>query len=71
MKAIAYRTPGPIDREDALENITLEIPKPESRDLLDVKHLTPQGSNTILVIDGAGGVGSIPPRPKLLTKSML
>ncbi len=34
MKAVAYRTPGPIDRENALQEITLEIPKAEGRDLL-------------------------------------
>jgi NADPH2:quinone reductase len=34
MKAVAYRTPGPIDREDALQDITLERPQAEGRDLL-------------------------------------
>ena len=34
MKAVAYRTPGPIDREGALQDITLETPKAEGRDLL-------------------------------------
>ena len=34
MKAVAYRTPGPIDREDALQDITLETPKAKGRDLL-------------------------------------
>lgn len=34
MKAVAYQTPGPIDREDALQDITLEMPKVEGRDLL-------------------------------------
>ncbi len=34
MKAVAYNTPGPIDREDALQDITLDIPKAEGRDLL-------------------------------------
>ena len=34
MKAVAYRTPGPIDREDALQDITLETPTGEGRDLL-------------------------------------
>ncbi len=34
MKAVAYRTPGPIDREDALLDITLETPKAAGRDLL-------------------------------------
>ena len=34
MKAVAYSTPGPIDREDALQDISLETPKAEGRDLL-------------------------------------
>ncbi|MEM7799287.1 MAG: alcohol dehydrogenase catalytic domain-containing protein, partial [Chloroflexota bacterium] len=34
MKAVAYKTPGPIDREDALQDITLEKPSPSGRDLL-------------------------------------
>ncbi len=34
MRAVAYRTPGAIDREDALQDITLETPKAEGRDLL-------------------------------------
>lgn len=34
MKAVAYRTPGPNDREDALQDITLEKPKAGGRDLL-------------------------------------
>lgn len=34
MKAIAYNTPGPIDREDALQDITLDKPTPGDRDLL-------------------------------------
>jgi zinc-binding alcohol dehydrogenase family protein len=34
MKAVAYRTPGPIDRPDALQDITLETPRAEGRDLL-------------------------------------
>ncbi len=34
MKAVAYKTPGPIDRKDALQDITLETPKAEGRDLL-------------------------------------
>ena len=34
MKAVAYRTPGPINRDDALQDITLETPKAEGRDLL-------------------------------------
>jgi NADPH:quinone reductase len=34
MKAVGYKIPGSIDREDALEDIILERPKPQSRDLL-------------------------------------
>lgn len=34
MKAVAYKTPGPIDREDSLQDITLETPKAEGRNLL-------------------------------------
>lgn len=34
MKAVAYKTPGLIDRQDALQDITLETPKAEGRDLL-------------------------------------
>ena len=33
LKAVAYRTPGPINREDALQDITLETPKAEGGDL--------------------------------------
>jgi zinc-binding alcohol dehydrogenase family protein len=34
VKAVAYRTAGPIDRADALEDVTLEVPNAEGRDLL-------------------------------------
>jgi zinc-binding alcohol dehydrogenase family protein len=34
MKAVAYTTPGPIDREDALIDITVDIPQATGRDLL-------------------------------------
>ncbi|MFT5241689.1 MAG: NADPH2:quinone reductase [Kiritimatiellia bacterium] len=34
MKAVAYRIPGPIERDDALQDITLDTPKAEGRDLL-------------------------------------
>lgn len=34
MKAVAYQTPGPIDRADALQDITLDILQAEGRDLL-------------------------------------
>ncbi|MBK1829026.1 zinc-binding alcohol dehydrogenase family protein [Haloferula rosea] len=34
MKAVAFKSPGPIDRSDSLEDITLEKPAAEGRDLL-------------------------------------
>jgi NADPH2:quinone reductase len=34
MKAVAYKTPGPIERVDALQDITLDLPRAEGRDLL-------------------------------------
>ncbi len=34
MKAVGYRTPGPIDRDDALEDLDLEPPEAVGRDLL-------------------------------------
>ncbi|MBK1833146.1 zinc-binding alcohol dehydrogenase family protein [Roseibacillus ishigakijimensis] len=34
MKAVAYQNPGPIDREDALQDVTLEKPVVTGRDLL-------------------------------------
>lgn len=34
MKAVGYKEPGPIDRADALEDITLEMPEANRRDLL-------------------------------------
>jgi len=34
MKAVAYKTPGPIDRDDALQDITLEKPIASGRDVL-------------------------------------
>jgi zinc-binding alcohol dehydrogenase family protein len=76
MKAVAYRTPGPIDREDALQNITLETPKAEGRDLLvniiavsvnpvDTKlrkSKPPQGNEwRILGFDAAGVVEAVGP----------
>lgn len=38
MKAVAYRTPGPIEREDALQDITLPQPQATGRDLLVKVH---------------------------------
>lgn len=34
MRAVAYQTPGPIEREGSLQDITLQDPKAEGRDLL-------------------------------------
>ena len=34
MKAVAYKSTGAIDREDALQDITLEMPTADGRDLL-------------------------------------
>ena len=34
MKAVAYKTPGPIDREDALQDVILDKPQATGRDLL-------------------------------------
>ncbi|NMM46660.1 zinc-binding alcohol dehydrogenase family protein [Rhodospirillaceae bacterium KN72] len=34
MKAVAYKTPGPIDRPDSLVDTSLDKPSPEGRDLL-------------------------------------
>jgi zinc-binding alcohol dehydrogenase family protein len=34
MKAVAYQTPGPIERDDALQDITLDKPQATGRDLL-------------------------------------
>ena len=76
MKAVAYRTPGPIDREDALQDITLETPKAEGRDLLvqvlavsvnpvDTKirmGRAPEGSEwRVLGFDAAGIVEAVGP----------
>ncbi|MEM7525775.1 MAG: alcohol dehydrogenase catalytic domain-containing protein, partial [Pseudomonadota bacterium] len=34
MKAVGYKTPGPIDRDDALIDLILDAPTPGDRDLL-------------------------------------
>ncbi len=34
MKAVAYKTPGPVDRSDALLDVVLDLPKAKGRDLL-------------------------------------
>jgi zinc-binding alcohol dehydrogenase family protein len=76
MKAVAYRTPGPIDREDALQDITLETPKAEGRDLLvkiiavsvnpvDAKvrmRMPPEGGDwRVLGFDASGVVEAVGP----------
>jgi len=76
MKAVAYRTPGPIDREDALQDIALETPRAEGRDLLvkinaisvnpvDTKvrmGMPPEGSEwRVLGFDAAGLVEAVGP----------
>ncbi len=74
MKAVAYKTPGSIDREDALEDITLDTPNAEGRDLLvkihavsvnpvDTKlraNATPEGADwRVLGFDAAGVVEAV------------
>ncbi|NEO84976.1 MAG: zinc-binding alcohol dehydrogenase family protein, partial [Spirulina sp. SIO3F2] len=74
MKAVAYKTPGPIDRADALQDITLETPQAEGRDLLVKIHavsvnpvdtkvrkkMSPEGSEwRVLGFDAAGVVEAI------------
>ena len=76
MKAVAYRTAGPIDRVDALQDITLETPKAEGCDLLvniiavsvnpvDAKlrmAKPPEGSEwRVLGFDAAGVVEAVGP----------
>ena len=76
MKAVAYKTPGPIEREDSLQDITVEKPKAEGRDIL-VKIMAvsvnpvdtklrkakpPEGSEwRVLGFDAAGVVEAIGP----------
>ena len=79
MKAIAYKTPGPIDREDALQDITLDKPQATGRDLLvkinavsinpvDTKQrkavAPPDGGWRVLGFDAAGVVDSVGPEVK-------
>lgn len=76
MKAVAYKTPGSIDREDALQDISLETPKAEGCDLLvkinavsvnpvDTKlrrKAEPEGSDwRVLGFDAAGVVDAVGP----------
>jgi len=79
MKAIAYKTPGPTEREDSLQDITLETPKAVGRDLLvkinavsvnpvDTKlrkAKPPQGSEwRVLGFDAPGVVEAVGPEVK-------
>lgn len=76
MKAVAYKTPGPIDRDDSLQDITLEKPKADGLDLLvkvravsvnpvDTKlrrGVAPEGDEwRVLGFDAAGVVEGIGP----------
>lgn len=76
MKAVAYQTPGPIDREDALQDVELETPTAAGRDLLvkvhavsvnpvDVKvrsAMAPEGGEwRVLGFDAAGVVEAVGP----------
>ena len=76
MKAVAYKTPGPIDHEDALQDITLDKPQATGRDLLvkinavsinpvDTKQrkavAPPDGGWRVLGFDAAGVVDSVGP----------
>jgi zinc-binding alcohol dehydrogenase family protein len=76
MKAIAYQTPGPIDREDALQDVELERPTAEGRDLLVEVHavsvnpvdtkvrraMAPEGTPwRVLGFDAAGVVEAVGP----------
>ena len=76
MKAVAYQTPGPIDREDALQDVELETPTAAGRNLLvkvhavsvnpvDVKvrsAMAPEGGEwRVLGFDAAGVVEAVGP----------
>lgn len=75
MKAVAYKTPGPIDREDALQDIIVETPEAKGRDLLVKIHavsinpvdtklrrtVQPEGDWRILGFDAAGIVEAVGP----------
>ena len=79
MKAVAYKTPGPIDREDALQDITLDKPQATGRDLLvkvhavsvnpvdtklRVRRAPEAGAWGILGFDAAGVVEAVGPEVK-------
>lgn len=76
MKAVAYKTPGPIEREDALVDIVLDKPEAVGRDLLVKIHAVsvnpvdtklrkaapPEGSEwKVLGYDAAGVVEAVGP----------
>ncbi|MEL7521676.1 MAG: zinc-binding alcohol dehydrogenase family protein [Cyanobacteria bacterium J06553_1] len=73
MKAVAYKTPGSIDREEALQDITLAKPTAEGRDLLVKIHAVsvnpvdtklrlskqPDGEWRVLGFDAVGTVEAV------------
>lgn len=75
MKAVGYKTPGSIDRDDALVDIELDTPTADGRDLLvrveavsvnpvDTKvrsKMAPDGEWRVLGFDAAGVVESVGP----------
>ncbi|MEO1445640.1 MAG: zinc-binding alcohol dehydrogenase family protein [Cyanobacteria bacterium J06635_11] len=75
MKAVAYKTPGSIDREEALQDITLAKPTAEGRDLLVKIHAVsvnpvdtklrlskqPDGEWRVLGFDAVGTVEAVGP----------
>lgn len=76
MKAVGYKVPGPIDRDDSLSDIAVEKPKAEGRDLLVKIHAVsvnpvdtkvrrkagPDGSEyKVLGYDASGVVDSVGP----------
>jgi zinc-binding alcohol dehydrogenase family protein len=79
VKAVAYQTPGAIDREDALSDITLDEPEAQGRDLLVQIHavsvnpidtklrrkLAPEeGKWRVLGFDAAGIVEAVGPEAR-------
>lgn len=79
MKAVAYKTPGTIDREDALQDITLDKPTATGHDLLVKIHAVsinpvdtkqrkavapPDGGWRVLGFDAAGVVDAVGPEVK-------
>lgn len=79
MKAVAYRTPGPIERADALQDITLDKPLATGRDLLvkvhavsvnpvdaklRVRRVPAAGEWGVLGFDAAGVVEAVGPEVK-------